>query len=94
MSELPDACEHLWNVRSWRTGPHALTAVRNDLVHPEEKLGDLPHEIYHEAWNLGQWYIEMMLLNKLSYKGEYANRLLTWRDGDQAIQFVPWTQGQ
>ena len=87
--ELPDACKHLKKVKGWRTGPHALTAVRNDLVHPEEKLGDLPHEIYHEAWNLGQWYIEMMLLKKLSYKREYTNRLLTWRDGDQAIQFVP-----
>ena len=87
--ELPDACKHLKKVKGWRTGPHALTAVRNDLVHPEVKLGDLPHGIYHEAWNLGQWYIEMMLLKKLSYKREYTNRLLTWRDGDQAIQFVP-----
>lgn len=92
--EIPDACEHLRKGRNWITGPHALTAVRNDLVHPEEKLGDLPHEIYHEAWNLGQWYIEMMLLNKLFYKGEYANRLMTWRNGDQVIQFVPWAQGQ
>ena len=41
-SELPDACKHLKNVKGWTTGPHALTAVRNDLVHAEEKLGDLP----------------------------------------------------
>ena len=43
-----------------------------------------------EAWNLGQWYIEMMLLSMLGYQGNYVNRLAPWRDDEQAIPPVPW----
>ena len=91
-SELPDSCKHLRKVGVWEIGPHALTAVRNDLIHPEERLGNLSHDVYREAWNLGQWYVEMILLKKLRFEGEYVNRLQGWRDRGQAIQCVPWAQ--
>lgn len=56
-------------------GLEAINSVRNDLVHAKQKLGELPNEVHHEAWNLGQWYIERMLLHKLHYQGSILNRL-------------------
>ena len=91
-SDLPNSCKKLKEVKNWKNGPHALTEVRNDLVHPKEKLGNLSHYVHHEAWNLGQWYIEMMLLNKLGYEGSYVNRLSDWSEQGQVIQRVPWAQ--
>ncbi len=91
-SDLPNSCKKLKEVKNWENGPHALTEVRNDLVHPKEKLGNLSHYVHHEAWNLGQWYIEMMLLNKLGYEGSYVNRLSDWSEQGQVIQRVPWAQ--
>ena len=91
-SQLPNSCKSLKEVKNWKNGPHALTAVRNDLVHPNEKLGSLSHYVCHEAWNLGQWYIEMMLLRMLGYQGYYVNRLAGWREHDQEVLPVPWAK--
>ena len=30
--------------------------------------------VIHEAWTLGQWCVEMILLKELCYQGEYWNR--------------------
>lgn len=30
---------------------------------------------YHEAWNLGLWYLEMGILAVCGYSGTYGNRL-------------------
>ena len=91
-SELPNSCKSLKEVKDWESGPHALTAVRNDLVHPKEKLGKLSHYVCNEAWNLGQWYIEMMMLRLLKYQGSYVNRLAVWGEHDQAVRPVPWAK--
>lgn len=56
-------------------GPEAINMVRNDLVHARQELGELPNEVHHQAWNLGQWYIERMLLHKLHYQGSILNRV-------------------
>ena len=93
--QIPPSCPKLKNLQqanSWNDGPHALVAIRNDLVHPNVKLGDISHYAHHDAWNLGQWYIEMVLLRKLGYQGSYVNRLASWHKEVEAILPVPWTQ--
>ena len=59
----------------WKHGPHALVAMRNEVVHPSPKYGRLSPRAYYEAWNLGQWYLELMLLRLCEASGEYGNRL-------------------
>ena len=89
---LPSSCKRLNQVKNWEHGPHALTEIRNDLVHPDVQLGSLSNYVHHEAWNLGQWYVEMMLLSKLHYQGSYINRLSDKNEQGQVIQRVPWAE--
>ena len=92
---IPDSCEELRRLGNGRTGPHVLADIRNDLVHPKESLEGVSDLVHHEAWSLGQWYIEMMLLNKLGYQGDFKNRLARWHQRNQAILSVPWvSRGQ
>ena len=90
--DTPINCEDLQKVKQWRHGPQAVVETRNDLIHPEPKLDTSPTYAVHQAWDLGQWYIEMMLLRKLKYQGSYLNRLAGWRESDQAILPVPWAE--
>lgn len=56
-------------------GPDGVTRLRNELVHPKRRLpGKLPSAI-PEAWQLAQWYIEVMLLKLCGYTGVYSHRL-------------------
>lgn len=74
----PDPCPELARLATkhgWKHGPHALVEVRNEVVHPSRKYGRLSSRAYYEAWNLGQWYLELMLLSRFEAHGEYGNRL-------------------
>lgn len=73
----------------WLDAPHALTEIRNSLVHPEHKKRGQLSSAYHEAWNLGLWYLEMGLLAICGYKGTYGNRLKQRWVGQ--VENVPWT---
>jgi len=59
----------------WNNAPHALTEIRNSLVHPEHKRRRQFDTVYYEAWNLGLWYLAMVLLAVCEYSGTYRNRL-------------------
>ena len=87
---IPSGSKELVSLAKWQSAPHALADLRNDLVHPESSLAGVSTLVYHEAWNLGQWYIEMMLLNKLGYQGPYVNRLASRYQAGDAILTVPW----
>ena len=91
-SRLPQDCKELSKLKHWESGPHAIVAIRNDLIHPKEKFSSVSDYAHHEAWNLGQWYIEMILLRMLDYQGSYVNRLAGWYDQEQVIVPVPWAQ--
>ena len=94
-SQIPSTCGELKSLQQthrWEDGVHALVNIRNDLVHPTVKLGDISHYAHYDAWNLGQWYIEMMLLSKLGYQGSYVNRLATRHSETKPILPVPWAQ--
>ena len=59
---------------NWASGPHAITATRNDLVHPRMK-SPVATEVLIDAWNLSQWYVELLLLKRFGYGGSYRNRM-------------------
>ena len=73
---------------NWLDAPHALTEVRNSLVHPEHKKRGQLSASYYEAWNLGLWYLEMGLLAICGYSGIYGNRLKQRWVGQ--VEDVPW----
>ena len=74
--------------RSFANGPHALVEIRNDLIHSDMKLKTLSSDIYVQARDLGLWYVELMLLKRFGYAGQYGNRLTQeWRG---QVERVPW----
>lgn len=72
----------------WSDAPHALTEIRNSLVHPEHKKRGQLSSAYYEAWNLGLWYLEMGILAICGYEGTYGNRLKQRWVGQ--VENVPW----
>ena len=74
--------------QGFANGPHTLVKIRNDLIHSDMKLKTLPSDIYAQARELGLWYVELMLLNRFGYAGQYGNRLAQeWRG---QVECVPW----
>ena len=73
---------------NWLDAPHSLTEIRNSLVHPEHKHRRQFGNVYHEAWNLGLWYLEMSVLAVCDYCGTYGSRLKRRFIGQ--IEDVPW----
>ena len=90
---IPPECRELSkleNQLNWSHGPHALVAIRNSLIHADNKLGNISPSAYTEAWNLGQRYIELMILKLCNYAGQYRNRL-KWEAGyTPSVETVPW----
>ena len=74
----------------WIDGPGAVTKIRNELVHPASRLGAKPGSYFFEAWQLAQWYVEMMLLRMAGYDGFYSNRLRARWIGQ--VEPVPWAR--
>ena len=74
---------------NWLDAPHALTEIRNSLVHPEHKRRDQFDEAFYPAWDLGQWYLELALLRICEYSGTYNNRLV-FRKWKGNLETVPW----
>jgi len=66
----------------------AITGIRNAVVHPSAKK-PIPHESYYQAWTLGMWHLDMVLLRLCGYTGDYSNRLIPSR-GVGAVEPVPW----
>lgn len=59
-------------------GPESFTNIRNCIVHPNHKKRKVLKEIESlakaEALHLGIWYVEIILLKHLNFKGTYINR--------------------
>ena len=69
--------------------PHALTEIRNAVVHPEHRHRNQFGALHCEAWNLGLWFLEMSVLAICDYVGTYGSRLNQQRWVGQ-IEDVPW----
>ncbi len=89
---IPDSLQNLKDVNLQLDGPAILTDLRNDLVHSEMNCENVSLEAYLQAWNLGQWYVELFLLNLFEYKGKYANRITYNYKGIYQPEVVPWVQ--
>ena len=85
LTEMKDLSKKI----KWLDAPHALTEIRNSLVHPDHKYRKRVSNTYYEAWNLGLWYLEMSILAVCGYSGKYANRLNSKWKGE--VENVPWT---
>lgn len=79
----------LSKAHSWADAPQALTEIRNEKVHPQHKKRGMFDEALYEAWTLGLWYVEMIILRLCGYTGQYANRLVSRRSPGQ-VEKVPW----
>lgn len=74
---------------NWEDAPQALTKIRNALVHPDKKRGQLS-SAYYEAWNLGLRFLELAILAICDYNEGYHNRCgSSPRKGMHVIR-VPW----
>jgi len=84
---------------SHTTGPQLVTKVRNTIIHPHEKNrssiavwekahGVKNNDVRWETQQLFRWYITLVLLSLIGYKGKYANRLTPHKLGE--VQPVPW----
>jgi len=73
---------------NWQDSPHALTEIRNSLIHPDHKRRGQLDDVYYEAWKLGLWYLELGILAVCGYSGTYSSRLKFKLPGK--IEDVPW----
>ncbi len=93
---IPPTLPHLTKVgkqRKWKDGPHALTDLRNAIVHPKKRkaVGESLGRELVGAWKLGQWYLELVLLWLFRYAGEYQNRLDPMPMVGR-VERVPWAE--
>jgi hypothetical protein len=89
---IPQCCKELTalaQTESWCDGPETLTKTRNNLVHAAMRANVRP-EAYFEARDLGQWYVELLLLKLFDYDGKYANRLTYNYEQHWTPENVPW----
>ncbi len=62
--EIPDILDSIEkdvNGQKFEDAFHAITNIRNQLVHSKKKH-ELESDAAFDAWNLSQWYVEMCLL--------------------------------
>ncbi|MCY4653848.1 MAG: hypothetical protein OXC95_11870 [Dehalococcoidia bacterium] len=77
-TQVPAVCSNLrqfMELRGSQHGPWAIVDVRNNTVHPEQRGTSVSARIQLEAADLAEYYVELMLLKKLSYSGEHWNRI-------------------
>lgn len=89
--EIPDHLTELnaaAKSHNWKDGPHALTELRNVIIHPDRKNKKQSFMVGYEGWNLGLWYVELTLLKLFGHKGTYRNRLTQKWVGE--VSNVPW----
>ena len=87
--EIPDAAKTLISAskkEKWVDGPHALTEIRNRLVHSGRKRAQLQGECYVDAWLLATRLLELTVLALCSFKGEYSNGMTGLKEP------VPWAR--
>ena len=74
----------------WRNSPAAIIGIRNEIVHAKKRQGDILVDVQLDCLHLSLWYIELMLLRKMEYRGRYKNRLIVgW---ENPFDRVPWVR--
>jgi hypothetical protein len=101
---IPDGLDSLRKVATQQdntvwSGPRIATEIRNTIIHPNKKnreklaawvKGKSVNEVQllNETHELFRWYITLVLLHFLEYRGTYANRLIPRIPG--TLEMVPW----
>lgn len=75
---------------NWEDGPRALTALRNSIVHPDLTRRLQYAQAIPDAWELGQWFVELIVLRLSGYSGTSAYRLRPRFAGE--VRRVPWVR--
>ena len=92
---IPSHLEKLERMRKshcWEHGPHTLVELRNSWIHADSDYSSGSIKSYYQAKQLGLWYVELLLLKRFNYTGEYASRLTDVQEpGD--TESVPWARG-
>jgi hypothetical protein len=81
------------------TGPAIAAEIRNTIIHPHKKNREKlagwvknchvdADKLLNETRELFRWYIILVLLRRMDYQGEYANRLVMRMPG--TVEKVPW----
>jgi hypothetical protein len=70
----------------WLDAPHAITDVRNELVHPVSKKQVA--DCFFDAWKLSLWYLELSVLALCGYDDTYTSRSTAKYVTDS--ERVPW----
>ena len=60
------------NNGQWKHGPHCLVAIRNNLVHPEQRIPPVSLEGLINTWLLGQQYAYQLIL-KVVYEDRHRS---------------------
>lgn len=76
MTQLP-------GYQDWTDIPHALTDIRNSIIHPVHK--HKLDSVICDVWNLSMEYIELVILGICGYNGKYQSRI------KNCITYVPWS---
>ncbi|MBD2530855.1 hypothetical protein H6G97_15220 [Nostoc flagelliforme FACHB-838] len=97
--KVPDSLTDLLKASkelNWVDGAQALTEIRNAIVHPNpkkrQKYLNRPFPEQIDAYKLGLWYLELILLNLFEYKGDYFNRITNKEFYQENIEAVPWVK--
>jgi hypothetical protein len=96
--EVPSSLTNLTSFsekENYDDGAQILTEIRNFIAHSGKKtkrdrfLRQPKRELVRfEAYTLGLWYLELILLSLFDYQGHYYNRLRPGNIGD--LEPVPW----
>lgn len=85
-SSVPNAFSGLR--KHWTDAADALTQVRNDIVHPEQKHA-ITSESLRECRQTGLWMLELLLLRLFDFDGVYMDRCQPNRFRGKVVR-VPW----
>lgn len=82
---------------NWEDSPQSLTEIRNSIVHSgkpakRQRIFNLPVEVKAEIYQLGLWYLELVLLYIFGYQGDYFNRIAGKKLYPGCIESVPWAK--
>ncbi len=93
--KIPQSCQKLEAFRksiiySLCDGPATLIKIRNTLVHANDS--NICVNACFESWDVGRWYVELLLLKLFKYEGLYMNRLKQKYEGKFEPEIVPWAR--
>lgn len=75
----------------WKASEGPVSQARIRVVHPRRRDGSfgIPREAFVEVWLLAVWYLELLILRRLNYNGQYVSRI-DYLSPERPAVPVPW----